>query len=86
MGQTQKKQTGLSGDRHADFVGQLQSSGSFPIFFRDKDQDQGTQVSAFGIFQHTVVGNISADYTLPQGGERSPGNLLSATLDKPMKH
>ena len=65
VGQVQNKQTGLSGDRNADLVGKFQSTGAFPIFFGDKHLDQGAQVSTLGIFQHAIVGNVTADYVLP---------------------
>jgi hypothetical protein len=65
VGQAQKEQTGLSGDRDTDLVGKFQSTSSLPIFFGDKHLDQGTQVTALGIFQPAVVGNVTADYVLP---------------------
>jgi hypothetical protein len=44
------------------------------------------KMSALGIFQHAIVGNVTADYDLPYGRERSLGELLAAMIDKAVKH
>jgi len=54
-----KKKARLSRYGNADFIGKLQPTASFPILFGDKDPDKLTQMSAFNIVQHAVMGNIT---------------------------
>jgi hypothetical protein len=86
MGEPEKKEARLSGDSDADLIGKFQSAAAFPIFFGDKYLDKSAEMSAFGIFQHAIMGNVTADYVLPGGRERGLGELLSTMINNPVKH
>ena len=84
--QAKKKEARLSRDGNADFVGKFQPAASFPILFGDKDLDKLTQMSAFSIVQHAVMGNITVQDIFPCGRKWLLYEFFPATIGKPAKH
>ena len=86
MTQTKQQQAGLGRYGDAYFIIKLQISRSFPIFFGQKDLDQGMQMDTFGILKHAVMGDIASNYFYPGDREGHFSEFFSAALAKPIKH
>jgi hypothetical protein len=83
--QGKKKETRLRRDGNTDFIGKFEPAASFPILFGNKDPDKLTQMSAFSIVQHAVMGDITLYDIFPGWRKWLLYEFFPAAICKPAK-